>query len=79
MANSGGTNGSVKVVSTSTGSDVWVSFPAQQGPPPQEEHTDKYLNAPEWLVRRAEHAMPPNKLDTTVDGNGNATSAAAHA
>lgn len=79
MANSGGTNGSVKIVSSATGSDVHVTFPAQPGPPPQVEHTDIYTNAPDWLVRRAEHTMPPLRLDTSVDANGNATGAVSHA
>jgi hypothetical protein len=78
MLNSGGKNGSVRIISNTTGSQVRVSFPPDPGPPPVPAHEDAYDPVPDWALRRFEHAMPPLRVDVTVDAAGAPTLVDAH-
>lgn len=68
MANSGGTNGTVTITTTSGGSLVTVSYPAQIGPPAQDAHTDTFNPCADPWLRSFEHAMPPLKVDVVAAG-----------
>lgn len=77
MANTGGTNGSVKSVTESGSvSIVTIHYPDAPDPPGRNETYDP---APGFLVRRADAAKPPlDKIDVMVDDAGQPTSAKNH-
>lgn len=78
MANTGGTNGSVtKIVTTASGSTVFVTYPADPGPPPVPEKKEEY-DVGDPFLRRFEHGQPPLKVDVDCDANGAVTKVSAH-
>lgn len=78
MANTGGTCGTVSIISdTGSGSGVWVVFPMLSGPPAQAAHTDCYDPAPSWAMAGFRDDGRPLK-DVAVDGSGNPTTVVSH-
>ena len=81
--NSGGTNGTVKSVTTTAGgTTVVVSFPALVGPPPIPAHDDVYEPCIEpWLseFKRVQNALGALKVDVVPGPGGSVVSTAVHA
>lgn len=62
MANTGGTGGTVTITTTASGSTVMVTWPGGA--------VDIYDPCLDPFLRRFEHAMPPCKVDVTVNAAG---------
>lgn len=73
--NTGGTGGAVtSITSTSSGSNVTVSYPAGVPPPPAAKE-ETYNGVPQWALDAFRDCRDPRpKVDVTCDGSGNVTS-----